>query len=128
MTEVWTQENIWTYQVIEHEVYPDSSDELYAYSIGASGRQLPISVIKVTLDPTLNIDNPTVDLEPVIYLVLRSRRNRLAGVIQYITENGEREASSWSATELGRSRSLLAESHCHLHPPYRPIWAFLGEC
>ncbi|MEC8276228.1 MAG: helix-hairpin-helix domain-containing protein [Myxococcota bacterium] len=116
MTEVWTQENIWTYQVIEHEVYPDSSDELYEYSIGASGRQLPISVIKVTLDPILNIDNPTLELEPVIYLVLRSRRNRLAGVIQYLTENGERTSSSWSASKLGRSRSLLAESQLPLAP------------
>ena len=116
MTEVWTTENIWTYQVIEHEVLPDASDELYEFSIGSSGRQVPISVIKVTLDPMLNLDNPTLELDPVIYLVLRSHRSRLAGVIQYTTENGERTSSAWSAGDLGRSRSLLAESQMPLAP------------
>jgi hypothetical protein len=116
--ELWSDELVWSYRVVETDVVPDLEDELYPYSISANGEQVPLSVLKVSLDETLNGDESMLDLDPVTYLVFTSTRNRLAGVIQFTNVNGERLERAYSSKELNRDWSILSQSSLSMVPTY----------
>ena len=101
-TERWTEEAIWTYKVVEVDFYPASDDDLYQYSISATGEQVPLSVLKVVLDPSLNADEQLLELDPVFYLVFQQNRNRLAGIIEFLNIDGERVEKAYSSNQLNR--------------------------
>ncbi|MAA78807.1 MAG: hypothetical protein CL916_06070 [Deltaproteobacteria bacterium] len=116
--DMWTSEVVWSYRVVETAVIPDVGDELYPYSIGSNGDQVPLSVIKVTLDETLNGDEALLGLDPVTYLIFTSSRNRLAGVIQFSNLDGERVEKAYSSKELSQDWSVLSQSNLSMIPTY----------
>ena len=116
--ESWSDELVWTYQVIESDFYPSPDDELFEYAINGAGAVVPLTVIQVTLDPTLNTDPVMLAQDPVSYLVFRSERNRLAGLVQFQTIDGDREELAYSSHQLNTSWSVLSQSHMGLVSTY----------
>ena len=116
--DLWSSEVVWSYRVVETNVIPDLGDELYPYSIASNGEQASLSVIKVTLDETLNGDAGLLDLDPVTYLIFTSNRNRLAGVIQFQNVDGERVEKAYSSKELSQDWSVLSQSNLSMVPTY----------
>ena len=106
--ERWSDELVWTYQVVESGFTPSSSDELYDYSLTGTGEQTSIAVIKVILDPTLNVDPEMLEADPVTYLVFREDNDRLTGVISFTNVDGERVEQAYSSHNTGRSWSVLS--------------------
>jgi len=116
--ESWSDEAIWTYRVIEADFYPTADDQLYEYSLSGTGDQAPLTVIKVSIDETLNADETLLELEPVIYLVFRSESNRLAGIVQFTTIDGERTQEAFSSSNVNTSWSILSQSNLSIAPTY----------
>ena len=67
----WSDEVVWTYQVVESNFEPEADDELYDYSLTGTGDTTSLAVVKVILDPTLNYDPEILEADPVTYLVFR---------------------------------------------------------
>lgn len=120
--EMWTDDLVWTYQVVEAGYTPDASDELYRFAQGPKGTER-IAVIRASLDPSLNDDETVVATDPVVYLVFREERNRLAGMVSYFYRDGERVEQAWSTTELSRSWSPLSQSMLTAAPTYLAPWS-----
>jgi len=116
--ERWTEETIWTYKVVDADLVPDADDTLYEFAVNGAGKTVPLSVIKVTIDPTLNEDPQLLELDPVIYLVFRQQRNRLAGIIEFTNVDGERSEKAFSTKELSRSTTPLSQSRLSMAPTY----------
>ena len=124
----WTDEVVWTYKVVEEGFKPDASDELYPYALTGTGKVAPLAVIKVTVDPTLNTDPDVLEADPVTYLVFREDRDRLAGIISYVSVAGERVERAWSSHQTGRSWSVLSQSNLTNVPTYlAPFSATWGD-
>ena len=51
--EHWTDDVVWTYQVVESNFVPSVDDELYRFAETAKGIE-SLAVIKASLDPSLN--------------------------------------------------------------------------
>jgi len=119
----WTQEHIWTYQVVEADLVPEPSDLLHDFAVDAAGRVVPLTVIRATLDPELNPEGALLASDPSVYLVFRARRNRLAGIVQYTTRDGERVEQAWAAGDLDRAGGTLTQSHLSLAPSYLAPWS-----
>ena len=81
--ETWSQEIIWTYSVVESGLIPSESSELYDFARTATGSMAPITVIQASVDPMLNTDNDILEADPVIYLVFREDRDRLAAIVSF---------------------------------------------
>ena len=116
--EQWTDELVWTYQVVESDFKPGKSDELYEYSVTATGARTTLAVIKVSVDETLNDDPELLESDPVVYLVFREDRDRLAGIITYTNVDDERVEHAYSSNELGRSWSTLSQATLSKVPTY----------
>ncbi len=114
----WTEEITWSFQVIEQGTAPASDDELYAYSVTEDGREVTLDVLRAWVDPALNDDPEMLEADPVIYLVFRTDRDRLAAIIQFINRDGERLEQAWSTQQLGRSYSALSQSMLTAAPTY----------
>jgi competence ComEA-like helix-hairpin-helix protein len=118
LQESWSEEAIWTYRVIESDFYPDANDQLFEYSLSGTGDQVPLTVIKATIDETLNADETILELDPVVYLVFQSRNNRLAGIVQFTSLDGERMEEAYSTSNINSSWSILSQSNLALAPTY----------
>ena len=116
--DMWTAEVVWSYRVVDTQLLPEVGDELYPYSIGSNGEQVALSVLKVSLDSTLNGDEALLDLDPVTYLIFTSARNRLAGVIQFTNVDGERVERAYNSKELHSDWSVLSQSNLSMVPTY----------
>ena len=116
--ERWTEETIWTYKVVDADLIPDKEDTLHEYAVNGAGNVVPLSVIKVSIDPTLNDDPQLLELDPVIYLVFRQQRNRLAGIIEFTNVDGERTERAYSTKQLSRSTTPLSQSRLSMAPTY----------
>ncbi len=114
----WTPEHVWTYQVVEADLVPTPDDALHPFSVDAAGRAVPLTVLRASLDPALNPPGALLASDPVVYLVFRAERNRLAGVVQFTTDGGARREQSWSASRLDGAVGLLTQSHMALAPTY----------
>lgn len=120
--EQWTDDLVWTYQVVESNYLPEADDELHRFAQGPKGTER-IAVIRASLDPSLNLDETVVATDPVVYLVFREERNRLAGIVSYFYRDGERVEQAWSTTELSRSWSPLSQSMLTAAPTYLAPWS-----
>ena len=125
--ENWTEEITWTFQVVEQGTVPDSSDELYPYSQTADGRTVALDVLKAWVDPALNDDPEMLESDPVVYMVFRTDRDRLAAIIQFVNQDGGRLEQAWSSQELGRSYSALSQSMLTAAPTYLAPFATAYE-
>jgi competence ComEA-like helix-hairpin-helix protein len=125
--ETWSSEIIWTYQVVESGLIPASSDELYGFALTATGKVAPLTVIKAFVDSSMNTDPDILTVDPVIYLVFREDRDRLAAIVSFSYDNnGNRVEEAWSASQLGRSYSTLSQTQLTKAPallaPFGSTW------
>ena len=108
--EVWSEEVVWSFQVVETALVPAATDSLYPYAVTASGAVASLSVLRAYVDPSLNDDGVLLESDPVIYLVFREDRDRLAAIVSFVNQGGERVEKAWSSKRLGRSYSVLSQS------------------
>ena len=124
--ERWSEEVIWTYQVVDTELIPSTGDELYDYAQTGTGELTSLAVVKVILDPTLNQDPEMLEADPVTYLVFREDNDRLSGVISFTNVDGERVEQAYTTKKTGRSWSVLSQSNLTKVPtflaPYGTAW------
>ena len=107
--DLWSDEVVWTYQVVEQGLTPKKGDELYPFAVTERGGVRSLSVVRASLDAALN--DPFGDLaesDPVVYLVFTERRQRLAGLVAFTNVAGERVEQAYSSKELGRSWSVFS--------------------
>jgi hypothetical protein len=115
--ENWTDDVIWTYQIVESGFVPSVDDELYRFAETETGLE-PLAVIKASVDVSLNTDTVLLSADPIVYMVFREDRDRMVGLITFINVNGERTERAYSASELDRSWSTLSQSMLTQAPTY----------
>ncbi len=115
--ENWTDDVIWTYQIVESGFVPSVDDELYRFAETETGIE-PLAVIKASVDVSLNTDSELLSADPIVYMVFREDRDRMVGLITFISVNGERTERAYSASELDRSWSTLSQSMLTQAPTY----------
>lgn len=126
--EMWSDEVVWTYQVVESGLRPSQGDELYAFALTHKGEVAPLAVLKASIESSLNTDPELIEADPVIYLVFREDRDRMAGLVSFVNVNGERVEHAYSTKELGRSWSALSQSMLTAAPTYlAPFAAGFGD-
>ncbi|TVQ90753.1 MAG: hypothetical protein EA397_11780 [Deltaproteobacteria bacterium] len=116
--ESWSQQVVWAYQVVDSGLIPSASDELYDYAVRSDGSVAPLAVVRAYVDRVHNDQNELSEVDPVVYLVFREDRDRLAAIIQFTNVEGERIEKAWSTQELGRSWSALSQSMLTAAPTY----------
>ena len=122
-SEHWTEEVVWTYQVVEAGFVPDVDDELHEYALTGAGEVTSLAVVKVTADPALNADPEVLEANPTTYLVFREDIDRMVGLIQFTSIGGDRIEQAWSAGERGRSWSVLSQGNLVKAPTYLAPWS-----
>ena len=115
--EDWSEDVVWTYQVVESDFVPDADDELFRYAATDKGIE-PLAVIKASLEPTLNIDGALLESDPIVYMVFREDRDRMVGLVTFVNVNGERQERAYSASEMDRAWSNLSQSMLTKAPTY----------
>ena len=115
--ESWTEDIIWTYQVVESNFVPSADDELFRFAATDTGVEA-LAVIKASLDEGLNADASMLEADPVVYMVFREDRDRMVGLVTFVNVDGEREERAYSASELERSWSTLSQSMLTKAPTY----------
>jgi competence ComEA-like helix-hairpin-helix protein len=116
--EHWSPEIVWAYQVVETGLVPSPTDDLHDYALRVDGSVASLAVVRAWVDRDLNAENDLLSVDPVVYLVFREDRQRLAAIIQYTTVAGARTERAWSSKELGRSWSALSQSMLTAAPTY----------
>lgn len=116
--ENWSKQVVWAYQVVDSGLVPSSGDELYDYAVRSDGSIAPLAVVRAYVDRVHNDPNELSEVDPVVYLVFREDRDRLAAIIQFTNVEGERVERAWSTQELGRSWSALSQSMLTAAPTY----------
>ena len=106
----WTQENVWVYQVVETGLTPSADDELYPYALTATDEVATISVVRAYLDAEANGDAALAESDPVVYMVFREDRDRLAALITFWFEDGVQKTRAISTTDLDKSTATLSQS------------------
>jgi competence ComEA-like helix-hairpin-helix protein len=125
--EHWSDDVVWTYQVVESGLVPSPDDELYRFAETRRGVE-SLAVIKASIDYSLNTDAEILEADPVIYMVFREKRDRMAGLISFVNVDGERIESAYSTTKLDRSWSTLSQSMMTKAPSYlAPFSAKWGD-
>jgi competence ComEA-like helix-hairpin-helix protein len=121
--EHWTDEVVWTYQVVESGFMPEVSDELYEYAVTGAGELTSLAVVKVTAETALNADPEILAAQPTAYLVFREDTDRMVGLINFTTVGTDRIEQAWSAGERGRSWSVLSQGNLVKAPTYLAPWS-----
>jgi competence ComEA-like helix-hairpin-helix protein len=114
----WSNDVVWSYQVVEQGYVPDDDDILYPFALRSDGRLNSLSVVRVSAEATLNDDPAVLGTDPVVYLVFEEQRDRLVGLVEYAIENGERVQRAVSTTDLSLSTSGLSASGLTRVPTY----------
>jgi competence ComEA-like helix-hairpin-helix protein len=124
----WGEAVYWRYQVIRSNFVPDENDDFFEYAV-KGGTESPLTVIKASLDPVMNIDNELTGADPKVYLVIREDRLRMAGLVYFYTANGERlsEAVTVDDEAMNRSYSLLSQSNLAIIPHFIPPFPIAPE-
>jgi competence ComEA-like helix-hairpin-helix protein len=115
--EQWSEDVVWTYQVVETNLVPAPSDELYEYAETHDG-VAPLAVVRAYVDGSLNDDSDILQTNPVVYLIFREDRDRLAAVISFSQIDGERVERAYSSKELGTAWATLSQSQLSAAPTY----------
>lgn len=127
----WSEAVYWRYQVIRQGFEPEEGDDFHEYAV-KGGTFSPITVIKASLDQTLNLDSDLAEADPKIYIVVREDRLRVAGMVYFYTLNGERvhDAVTVDDEDMNRSFNKLSQTNLsiipHFVPPF-PIAPVDGE-
>jgi len=121
LADQWTEAVYWRYQVIEQGLRPAEGDDFYEYAT-KGGTESALTVIKASLDPTLNLGTELVEANPKVYLVIREDRLRVAGMVTFYTLNDERisEALTVDDEDMNRSYSKLSQSNLSIIPHFVP--------
>ena len=124
----WGDAVYWRYQVIRSGFTPDEGDDFHEYAV-KGGVESALTVIKASLDPTMNLDNELTEADPKVYLVIREDRLRMAGLVYFYTVNGERisEAVTVGDEQMNRSYSLLSQSNLSVIPHFIPPFPIAPE-
>tara|TARA_Y100001968_G_scaffold203684_1_gene187013 strand:+ start:6817 stop:9195 length:2379 start_codon:yes stop_codon:yes gene_type:complete len=124
----WGDAVYWRYQVIRSGFVPAEGDDFYEYAV-KGGTESAITVIKASLDPTMNLDNELTEADPKVYLVIREDRLRMAGLVYFYTVNGERlsDAMTVDDEDMNRSYSLLSQSNLAIIPHFIPPFPIAPE-
>ncbi len=111
----------WRYQVIEQNHVPDESSDFYDYYV-MGGTTSPLTVIKASLDPIMNIDREFLEADPKAYLVVREDRLRLAGIVLFHTNEGNRisEAVTIEEGDINKSYNSLSQVNLSVVPQLIP--------
>ena len=124
--ESWSDEVIWTYEVVESNFTPEANDSLAPYSEKFDGSMGSLAVVRAYVDPSLNDDPGMLEADPVVYFVFREDNDRLAGIVSFTNVDGERAETAFSSKELGRSWSTLSQSQLvqapHFIAPFGAKW------
>jgi len=124
----WTDEVYWTYQVVDSGLVPTADDQLYPYAVQPDGSVLSLAVVRAYVDPALNDDPDILEADPVVYLVFREDRDRLAAVVSFTNVDGQRVQRAWSSHDLDKSWSALSQSQLTSAPTYlAPFAAGYGD-
>jgi len=124
--EAWSDEVTWTYQVVETGLVPDANDELRPYAETHDG-VAALTVVRAWVDASLNDDPELLEADPVVYLVFREDRDRLAAIITFTDGPDGRVEQAWSTRQLGRSWSPLSQSTLTMAPVYLAPWGATYE-
>lgn len=118
--EIWSDDVVWTFEVVESGVVPSAGDELYPFAVTPRGEVKELTVIRAVVDADANpADHAFADADPTVYLVYRTDRSRLAGVVSFTdTASGGRLEQAWTTRQLERSWSPLAQSMLSAAPTY----------
>ncbi len=124
----WSEAVYWRYQVIHNNFEPDENDDFYEFFV-KGGTESPLTVIKASLDPALNLESELVEADPKIYMVIREDRLRMAGLVYFYTLNGERihDAVSVDDEEMNRSFNRLSQTNLSIIPHFVPPFPILPE-
>jgi competence ComEA-like helix-hairpin-helix protein len=119
--ETWSESVYWRYQVLHQGLRPEAGDDFHEYYV-LGGTESPLTIIKASLDPTMNIGNEVLEADPKIYMVIREDRLRMAGLVTFYTQNGLRlsEALTVDADMMNRSYNLLSQSNLSIIPHFMP--------
>lgn len=117
----WTEAVYWRYQIIRTNYAPAEGEDLFEYA-EKGGNFSPLTVIKASLDPELNLDHELSETDPKIYMVIQEDRLRLVGLVTFYTINGERleEAITVDDAEVNRSFSRLSQTNLAMVPHFIP--------
>jgi comEA protein len=117
--EQWSDDVVWTFEVVEDGVVPSKGDELYPYAVTPRGEVKELTVIRASVDGSLNReDNAYAETDPTVYLVFRKERGRLAAIVSFSNTQTGRLEQAWSSRQLERSWSPLAQSMLSAAPTY----------
>jgi competence ComEA-like helix-hairpin-helix protein len=117
--EQWSDEIVWTFEVVEDGLVPASGDELYPYAVTPRGDVKALSVVRASIETGLNReDHAYADTNPTVYLVFREDRGRLAAVVSFSDSQTGRLEQAWTSKQLERSWSPLAQSMLSAAPTY----------
>lgn len=124
----WSEPVYWRYQVIRQGYNPTEGEDLYEYAI-KGGSTSALTVIKASLDTTLNVGHELIEADPKIYLVIREDRLRLAGMVSFYTLNGERHSEPMTVgdEQINRSYNLLSQSNLSIVPHFIPPFPIAKE-
>lgn len=118
--EAWSDEVVWSFEVVEDGLVPGQGDELLPYAVTPSGHVKALTVIRATVDEDANpADHAYAEADPTVYLIYREERSRLAAVVSFSTTGtGSRLEQAWTSRQLERSWSPLAQSMLSAAPTY----------
>ena len=124
----WSEPVFWRYQVIDQGLRPAEGDDFYEYA-NKGGTESPLTIIKASLDPTLNIGTELIESDPKVYMVIREDRLRLAGMVMFRTIGGERESIAMTVDDedMNRAYSRLSQSNLSIIPHFIPPFPINGE-
>ncbi len=118
----------WRYQVIRSGFEPEAGDDFEEFAT-KGGTSSPLTVIKASLDPAMNVGSELTHADPKVYLVIREDRLRMAGLVYFYTLEGERlsEAVTVDDEDMNRSFSLLSQSRLSVIPHFIPPFPIAPE-
>jgi competence ComEA-like helix-hairpin-helix protein len=125
--ETWSDDVVWSYEVVDSNFKPSSDDDLYRFATKKDGSIAKLTVIRAWADASLNIDEQLLESDPVVYLVFRAKRNRLAGIVTFMSVEGDRTEQAYSSEELDRSWSSLSQANLSLAPSYLAPFGFTTD-
>jgi competence ComEA-like helix-hairpin-helix protein len=125
--EHWSEDVVWSYQVVEQGLIPTIDDTLYDFAVTVDGGVASLAVIRAFVDPTLNDDEGLLETDPVVYLVFREDRDRMAGLVTFSNVGGKRTERAYTSGQLDRSWSSLSQSNLAMAPTYLAPFGFTSR-
>jgi len=127
--ERWTDPVVWRYQIIRQGFVPPAGDDFEEFYV-KGGTESPLTVIKASLNPSMNLESELLEADPKIYMVVREDRLRLAGLVYFYTANdGQRikDAVTVDDDQMNRSFSTLSQTNLSVIPHFIPPFPIAAE-